>query len=282
VITRIGNGANTLFWSDKWLNGAGIRDIAPEVVAKVGKRSIHSRTVAQALENWQWVSDIRTPLSLAGLQQYLLLWDAVSEVELSEVPDQHRWRHAASGVLSSQSCYQILFTGSATFEPWKRLWKSWAPPKCKFFLWLAMMNTCWTADRLEKRGLPHPVTCPLCDQQQETIQHLLNTCIFTRQFWNNIISPFGLGHFTPSIDEPSFADWWKRLDNSVHRDKRKGLNSAIILGAWCLWLHRNKAVFNGESSLARLQRCFLDELRCWVLAGAKNIGSLGLARALNV
>ena len=51
VVTRIGNGANTLFWSDNWLNGTGIRDIAPEVVAKVGKSLIHSRTVAQALEN---------------------------------------------------------------------------------------------------------------------------------------------------------------------------------------------------------------------------------------
>jgi hypothetical protein len=87
---------------------------------------------------------------------------------------------------------------------------------------------------LEKRGLPHPDTCPLCDQQQETIQHLLNPCIFTRQFWNSILSPFGLGHLILSIDEPSFADWWRRLDNSMHRDKRKGLNSAIILGAWCL------------------------------------------------
>jgi hypothetical protein len=66
----------------------------------------------------------------------------------------------------------------------------------------------------------------------------------------------------------------------MHIDKRKGLNNVIILGAWCLWLHRDKVVFNGDSPLARLQRCFLDELMCWVLAGAKNIGSLGLARAL--
>jgi hypothetical protein len=47
--------------------------------------------------------------------------------------------------------------GAISFEPWKRLWKSWAPRKCKFFRWLAIRNKCWTADRLQRKGLPHPV-----------------------------------------------------------------------------------------------------------------------------
>jgi hypothetical protein len=54
----------------------------------------------------------------------LLLWDSLREVELSQDIDQHRWRHDASGKFSSKSCYRILFAGSATFEPWKRLWKT--------------------------------------------------------------------------------------------------------------------------------------------------------------
>jgi hypothetical protein len=35
---------------------------------------------------------------------------------------------------------------SITFEPWKRIWKSWAPNKCKDFLWLAIRNRYWTAE----------------------------------------------------------------------------------------------------------------------------------------
>jgi hypothetical protein len=34
VISIIGNGANTLFWTDNWMHGAAVRDIAPEVAAK--------------------------------------------------------------------------------------------------------------------------------------------------------------------------------------------------------------------------------------------------------
>jgi hypothetical protein len=73
-----------------------------------------------------------------------------------------------------------MFLGSITFEPWKRLWKSWAPPKCKTFLWLAMLKKCWTADRLQKRGLTHPEACPFCEQEQETVQHLLTSCVFAK------------------------------------------------------------------------------------------------------
>ena len=62
-------------------------------------------------------------------------------------------------------------------------------------------------------------------------------------------------------------------------------DSAIILGAWCLWLQRNRVIFDGVSpsiSISKVQRSFLDELVCWVMAGAKHLGNLGLVGALNV
>jgi hypothetical protein len=134
--------------------------------------------------------------------------------------------HLGSSLLNRVTMF--LFSGSITFEPWKRLWKSCPPPKCKTFLWLAIRNRCWTADRL--RGMAHPVVCPLCDQEQETIQHLLTTRVFARQFWHGILSPFNLGHLIPSPVEASFVEWWGGVINQIHKDK-KGFNSAIILGA---------------------------------------------------
>jgi hypothetical protein len=168
-----------------------IQDFAPE------SRSFNSRIVAQALHNWQWVCDIANPLSLIGLQQYLQLWDALSGVVLNQEEDRHVWVHSSSGEFSSKSCYSAFFMGAISFEPWKWVWKSWAPPKCKFFVWLALRNKCWTADRLQRRGLPHPMVCPLCDQEQETILHLLCSCSFARQFWHIIFSSLRMGHLTP-------------------------------------------------------------------------------------
>jgi hypothetical protein len=167
--------------------------------------------------------------------------------------------------------------GSISFEPWKRLWKSWAPPKCKFFLWLAIRNKCWTADRLRRRGLQHPVVCVLCDQEQETVQHLLCTCSFARQFWHAILVPLCLGDLIPAVHEISFADWWRKVLKKVPKNRKKGFNSLIILGSWCLWLTRNKAVFDSVNpSLCFVKSLFLNELSCWERAGAKQLASFGL------
>ena len=58
--------------------------------------------------------------------------------------------------------------------------------KCKFFLWLVEHDKCWTVDCLARRGLPCPERCPLWDQEQETINHLLVSCPFARQHWYSL------------------------------------------------------------------------------------------------
>lgn len=139
-----------------------------------------------------WPSDIKGGLSMIGLFEYFQLWDILLDIVLSDEEDHHSWRLDASGQYTSKSAYHAFFNGSVTFEPWRRLWKSWAPAKCKVFLWLAIRNRCWTADRLAKRGLPHLNQCLLCDQDDEDIQHLLMSCVLARQFWFKILSSMGL------------------------------------------------------------------------------------------
>ena len=107
LISYVGNGSNTLFWTDKWLNGCSIRDLAPEVASKVSKRALTSLSVSQALVNRQWIAHIKTPLSLIGIQQFLFLWDTLGEVQLSQEEDHHVWRHETSGLFSSKSCYNV-------------------------------------------------------------------------------------------------------------------------------------------------------------------------------
>jgi hypothetical protein len=34
--------------------------------------------------------------------------------------------------------------------------------------------------------------CPLCDQEDETMNHLLISCVFTRIFWYMLLRKFGL------------------------------------------------------------------------------------------
>uniref|UniRef100_A0A0A9G816 Reverse transcriptase zinc-binding domain-containing protein n=1 Tax=Arundo donax TaxID=35708 RepID=A0A0A9G816_ARUDO len=103
--------------------------------------------------------------------------------------------------------------------------------KCKLFLWLAIRNRCWTADRLARRGLDHPERCPLCDQMDEDVQHLLTTCVFARQFWPRILLPLDLITVIPGRREHSFAEWWRKVIRKVQKEHKMGVNSLIIMGA---------------------------------------------------
>jgi len=273
IITEVGDGANTLFWKDKWLAGRSIQDLAPNLYALVPKRRASRRKVMDALVDENWVADIQGEISLEALWEYLDLWDILTEVELQEGnSDKHIWRLSSSGVYTAKSAYDALFEGAISFAPYERIWKSWAPPKCRFFMWLAAHNRCWTADRLARRGLTHPDRCLLCDQEEENIQHLLIGCVFARQFWFELLQIVGLAALAPQPEVPSFDDWWDKAASTVDGDTRKGLNSLIILGAWTIWKLRNDCVFNGAApsipvALARAR----EEAHLWSLAGAKGL-----------
>jgi hypothetical protein len=163
VISEIGDGANTLFWTDRWIHGQCIADLAPRLVVTIPKRSVNRRTVRDALTNWAWISDIQGALTVGVIVDCLYLWDILLNFRLQpEVEDKHIWRLSSNGQYSAKSAYEGFFLGSI-FGPWERIWKSWAPPKCCFFVWRVAHNNCWMADRLARRGLPHPEFCPLCD-----------------------------------------------------------------------------------------------------------------------
>jgi len=275
VFTTVGNGHNTLFWTDRWLHGCSIENLAPNVFKCIPARLRKSRTVREALLDLTWVSDIRGALGWLGLVEYLELWDVLTDVVLQDTEDIHHWKFEASGLFSSRSAYRAFFAGSVGFEPWKRLWKSWAPSKCKTFVWLAIRNRCWTADRLQKRGLPHPDCCPLCDQEEETVQHLLTTCVFARQFWFSILQSLNLSQLVPRHTDNSFADWWKKSWKKLQKHLRKGFNSLVILGAWVIWKHRNACVFDGTTpNLQGALQSFKDECHLWQISGAKGLAAL--------
>jgi hypothetical protein len=164
------------------------------------------------------------------LVEYLQLWDLLSAVKLQpEIEDKH-------GNYSAKVAYEGLFMGSIYFSHYSRVWKTWAPPKCRFFfLWFAAHNRCWTADRFAKIGLDHPPKCPLCDQEDETLDHLLVSCVFTRDFWFQLLRRFNLQVLAPQPGLSSFMSWWEEASCSVNGPIRKGLNSLIALGGWIIW-----------------------------------------------
>lgn len=158
---------------------------------------------------------------------------------------------------------------------YKRLWKTWAPLKVKLFLWLAIWKRCWTADRLARRGLPHPARCVLCDQEEEDMQHLLIGCAFVRDIWFHVLQGVQMAQLTPTPTERSFSDWWRKAVRRAGKECRKGLNTLIQLVVWSVWKHRNRCLFDNQQPRSQgLIQEIRDEASAWGMAGARRLRQL--------
>ena len=240
----------------------------------VSRRHRRNRTVAEGLPGRAWVRDIADALSPVALIQYVELWRMLQSATLLAGPDVLRWKWTEFGVYSAKSCYLALFHGSTTSVSWKLTWKTWAPLRIKIFIWLALQDQCWKADRLARRGLPHNDSCVLCDQTTEDMHHLFTSCPFSRQIWHEVLSWCRSTATIPNPDTP-FADWWIDTCTSSPTALRKGLCSIIALTAWAIWKHRNGCVFDQrQPSIATLLQSIQEDARLWASAGANGLANL--------
>jgi len=91
VCTVVGNGSRTLFWTDRWIHGQKIEDLAPWLFALVPKRRANKCTVLEALTDKTWIGD-QGALSVGVLAEFLNLWDILPLVILQpQLEDKHNW-----------------------------------------------------------------------------------------------------------------------------------------------------------------------------------------------
>ena len=204
------------------------------------------------------------------------IWALTQNVELREdIEDKIAWKLTANGEYSAKSAYEVQFLGSTACPMYKSVWKAWAPPKVKFFAWLATKNRIWTADRLAKRGWPNCGPCPLCKQTTESVDPLFVSCRMVKRIWGGVNEWIGIpGMDISQWEGLSLKAWWGIMTNG-QISNRKAMISLTLLVTGEIWNERNARVFNNEHSssfviLDRIKR----EARMWVTAGGKRLGEI--------
>jgi hypothetical protein len=70
-------------------------------------------------------------------------------------------------------------------------------------------------------------------------------------------------------------DWWRNAHERSTRLFQKGFSSLVALGAWTLWKHRNRCVFDGATPcMAAAMTQAEEERKVWELAGARGVSYL--------
>ena len=161
--------------------------------------------------------------------------------------------------------YAAKFAGLEVCPIASFTWKSRALLQCRFFNWLAIKNCCWTSDRLARCSLPHQAACPFRDQHEETMDHLLVTCVFAREIWLWVLSAADRRDVVATGSE-TLQSWCIRQEQV--QDRRRTTRAITLLVMWELWKHRNGIVFDGvtPSTTTVIER-INTEGRVWRDAG---------------
>jgi hypothetical protein len=118
--------------------------------------------------------------------------------------------------------------------------KSW--PKINTFLWLVAQNNILTWDNLIKHGFIGPYWCKLYEQEEETLNHLLNLCPYNSYIWDqsaNIMRTSDRNRLGP---KDTIAGWRRSIFHSPILNGILQFLLGFIL--WKLWKERNRRTFN--------------------------------------
>ena len=66
---------------------------------------------------------------------------------------------------------------------WKSIWNTKTIPKIDLFLWTLSHSIIQTGENLQKKGWEGPLRYPLCQQAEETSDHLLLNCSYSKEAW---------------------------------------------------------------------------------------------------
>lgn len=164
-------------------------------------------------------------------------------IESRESSGQLRWGYGNSGNFNIKEASSLERGDNNSPAKKKRicLWNLGLWPKITLFIWLLMKGRILTWDNLRKRGMTGPSRCVLYNEAEETMDHLLNRCNWSKGMWSEGMESFHQTRQDPGTIQDIIISWEnKTFKNPIVRrlwDLLPGFT------AWSIWKERNGHVF---------------------------------------
>ena len=130
-----------------------------------------------------------------------------------------------------------------------------------------------TLDKLKRRGIILANRCFLCEEEEETIDHLLIHCPRAKMIWELFLAIVGSSWVFPRTVHQTLLAW--QSVNVGRKNKRIWMAAPLCL-FWTVWQARNRVAFEDVASFAhRMKITFLCTLWSWAnLYSVDNTNSL--------
>ncbi|XP_058725538.1 uncharacterized protein LOC131596817 [Vicia villosa] len=169
---------------------------------------------------------------------------------------QHHWDFAVSNHKFSMRKFYLTLNDDHTRVSWFRLMcHNRARPRAILCLWITCHGRFSTKVRLAQFGMFQDRICSLCEEQEETIDHLFFACSITKGIWSTVLQWLNI-HHTPQ-------DWTHELAWITGYAKGKGwramlMKMAIAETIYCIWQHQNNICFDNSVDNKNIERKIID------------------------
>ncbi|XP_042978816.1 uncharacterized protein LOC122309373 [Carya illinoinensis] len=121
---------------------------------------------------------------------------------------------------------------------WEGVWRLNVPNPTKQFVWKALKGILPTRQSLVQRKIIEDATCPICQRGEETISHVLWSCLAA----SDVRAESGSGLQKWPSEENDFYVLWSEMQTRLQQSKLEEV-SMILRG---LWTRRNMMFLEGK------------------------------------
>ena len=238
MVCKIGNGASIFLWHDRWWG--------PDPLSKyISMNDVEQAGFDCNMKIKDMINEGQWSWSTEWSNSFPIVQSITVPTLLNDSNDRY--------LQCSNDGRCVKFSTNKT-------WKDWRPngnkvewcdlnwfynftPKHSFILWIAINGRLATQDRLLKWYPDRHMTCSLCDDCPDSLNHLFFECNYARRIWND---------FKQRTEQDSMPGKWDDIVNFMVRQKiNKSIKSILkrIGFAACvyyIWIERNRRIFSNE------------------------------------
>ncbi|CAN6543682.1 unnamed protein product [Malus baccata var. baccata] len=248
---QIIDGNDTRVWVGRWLPPIPLGRPSPLGSVQVSKNLKVKSLICP--ESGDWDLDFLKPF-LADSEVEAILDLHIGDPTLKDILV---WPYEKRGSYSVKSGYywcinrtidrslQSIRAVSIPSTLWKTVWKLKVPPKIRTFMWKTLHEALATMKNLYiRRSFPSPI-CPLCNSQDESIEHLFLFCPWVEVVWFG-----GMLNLRPIRQHvSSWASWLVQMGAAENGSAEVRINriSYIAFTCWHIWKSRCEFQFNNQA-----------------------------------
>ena len=275
VFRRVGNGRNTLFWTDRWVGDVSVCMSFSRLFDLTLNKS---STVADMYslgwevggEAWRWRRRLWVWEEEMVEEGHNLLNDFIVQ---TNVTNRWQWLPNITGGYTVRGAYQILTSNDNLVldDTGALVWHKQVPLKVSILAWRLLRDRLPTKNNLLRRDILHNATilCVAGCGNDESTSHLFLHSDSFGSLWQHIRNWLGVS----GVDPYNICDHFIQFTNSLGiSTKRRSLMQLMwLLCVWIIWTKRNNIIFNNIQTLMLELMKKIKHYSFWWLKANKTI-----------